>query len=94
MKWGPWLLYKAQRTGDKFLNGCDYVGETLVSFLGITTPKYAAEIEEYKRIQEERLKNEQINATAVSTGWLENSDNQILNDQQPHHQFESNDRKF
>ena len=31
------------------LAACDYVGEHLAHFLGITSPKFALEIEEYHR---------------------------------------------
>lgn len=65
MGWGPWLIYKALRTGNTTLSACDYVGEAIASFLGITTPKYQFEIEEYRRIEEERKK--EANSSA---GWL------------------------
>lgn len=53
MTWGPWMLHKTIQTGTKVLSGCDYVGESIASFLGITTPKYSYEIETFKKMQEE-----------------------------------------
>lgn len=44
-----WMLY----TGNSALSVCDYVGEGLSNFLGITSPKYQYEIEEYHRCEEE-----------------------------------------
>lgn len=35
------------------LSACDYVGESLANFLGITAPKYQYEIDEYNRAMEE-----------------------------------------
>lgn len=49
MTWGPWFAYKAWSAGSTALAACDYVGESLASFLGITTPKYYFELEEYKK---------------------------------------------
>ncbi|XP_065084189.1 protein FAM177A1 [Ochlerotatus camptorhynchus] len=54
MNWSDWMLHKTCRLGSSVLAGCDYVGEGLASFLGITTPKYSFEIEEFKRMQAEQ----------------------------------------
>ncbi|XP_058453568.1 protein FAM177A1 [Malaya genurostris] len=54
MNWGNWMLHKTCRLGSSVLAGCDYVGEGLASMLGITTPKYSLEIEEFKRMQAEQ----------------------------------------
>lgn len=48
------MLHKTCNLGSSVLAGCDYVGEGLASFLGITTPKYSFEIEEFKRMQAEQ----------------------------------------
>lgn len=51
------------------LTGCDYFGESLASFLGITSPKYESEIAEFKRIQ---AQNEQIERErAENASWME-----------------------
>jgi hypothetical protein len=39
--------------------GLDYVGEAIASFLNITTPKYAYEINQFKKMEEERAKEAQ-----------------------------------
>ena len=49
MTWVPWISH----VSSKALAACDYVGETLADFLGITAPKYQYEIDEAKRMQEE-----------------------------------------
>ncbi|XP_017151467.1 uncharacterized protein LOC108161671 [Drosophila miranda] len=49
MALGPRLRYKASRVGNKFLAGIDYVGGGLASLLGITSAKYATEMENYQR---------------------------------------------
>uniref|UniRef100_A0A8D8IJJ1 Protein FAM177A1 n=1 Tax=Culex pipiens TaxID=7175 RepID=A0A8D8IJJ1_CULPI len=54
MNWSDWMLHKTCKLGTSVLAGCDYVGEGLASFLGITTPKYSFEIEEFKRMQAEQ----------------------------------------
>lgn len=54
MTWGPWMWHKAATTGNTMLAGCDYAGEYLASFLGITTPKFSYEIEQYKKALAER----------------------------------------
>lgn len=54
MTWGPYLWHKAATTGNTMLSGCDYAGEYLASLLGITTPKFSYEIEQYKKAIAER----------------------------------------
>ena len=62
MAWGPWMIHLSS----KALAACDYVGETLADFLGITTPKYLYEIEEANRMKAEAEKK----ATDVEmSGW-------------------------
>lgn len=46
------MSYKAWKTGNSVVAGCDYVGETLASFLGITSHKYSYEIEQFKKMKE------------------------------------------
>lgn len=65
LNWGPWFSHYAWKSGTKVLNGIDYVGEGLASLFGITTPKYLIEIEEFKRIQEEKRKLDE-----ESAGWV------------------------
>ncbi|EDX17315.1 uncharacterized protein LOC6725346 [Drosophila simulans] len=52
MPLGPRLRYKASRMGNRFLAGIDYVGGGLAHLLGITSSKYASEMENYQRAKE------------------------------------------
>lgn len=69
MTWGPWIAYKAYSAGSTALAACDYLGESLASFLGITTPKYYFELEEYKRREAAKKALEE-----ASKGWSEPSE--------------------
>lgn len=46
-------MYQTQSAGGLVLKACDYLGEGLANFFGITRPKYEYEIEEYKRTLQE-----------------------------------------
>lgn len=59
LTWTPWLIYKAQRLGSTVLSGLDYTGEKLADILHITTPKYAYEINQYKKDQARKALEEQ-----------------------------------
>lgn len=48
LTWGPWLWYKTITASSKTLRACDYAGEKLAKFFGITTPKYEYEIDVYE----------------------------------------------
>jgi len=48
----PWFAYQAWNMGSKSLEVCDYLGEKLAAFFGITTPKYQYVIDEYNRMIE------------------------------------------
>ncbi|XP_052889175.1 protein FAM177A1 [Anopheles moucheti] len=65
LNWGEWMRYKTCKLGNTVLAGCDYVGEGLASFLGITTPKYSYEIEEFKRMQAEQQAEDRAIQTFV-----------------------------
>ena len=60
----PWIHHKAS----KALAACDYVGESLANFVGITGPKYRYEIEEAQRMKEEEEK-EQKEIDIEMQGW-------------------------
>lgn len=47
----PWMWYQTTMAGTKTLQVCDYLGESLASFFGITTPKYRFEINEFYRMK-------------------------------------------
>ncbi|CAB3372141.1 Hypothetical predicted protein [Cloeon dipterum] len=73
LTWGPWLLYQTQSAGGQVLKACDYLGEGLANFFGITRPKYEYEIEEYKRTmkeEEERQRKEDLEMG----GWKANAE--------------------
>ncbi|KAL0279402.1 UNVERIFIED_CONTAM: hypothetical protein PYX00_000972 [Menopon gallinae] len=53
LTWGPWMWYYTVFAGSKALEACDYMGEFLAEFFGITTPKYQYEIDEYHRMKRE-----------------------------------------
>lgn len=53
LTWGPWILYKTTTAGSKTLAVCDYFGEKLANFFGITSPKYEYEIDFYETMKQE-----------------------------------------
>lgn len=70
LQWGPWIWHHTVNVGIKSLKVCDYLGEHLASFFGITTPKYQYEIDEYDRMmaeEEERKKKQDMEMG----GWTE-----------------------
>ncbi|KAK9870015.1 hypothetical protein WA026_006110 [Henosepilachna vigintioctopunctata] len=68
LSWGPWTWYKLWSAGSTTFNYLDAAGEFLAAFLGITTPKYYFELEEYKK---NTLASEVENAQ--NKGWSEPS---------------------
>lgn len=83
LTWGPWLSYKAWAAGSSALAVCDYLGENLAYFFGITTPKYWYEIEEYKRMEAQKLEK-----LKQAEGWSEpsaatQSDTPVTNKSEP-----------
>ncbi|XP_063216973.1 uncharacterized protein LOC134527896 isoform X2 [Bacillus rossius redtenbacheri] len=70
LTWRPWMWYYVSTAGCKTLQVCDYLGESLAHFFGITSPKYQYEIEEYYRAkaEEEEYKKKQ---DLEMRGWLE-----------------------
>jgi len=51
LNWTDWMKYKAGNVGNAALETCDYVGEGLANFFGITTPKYQFEIDHYNTMK-------------------------------------------
>ena len=47
------MYYHATNTGSSALAACDYLGENIAYYLGITSPKFHYEIEEHKRALQE-----------------------------------------
>lgn len=54
---------------NRILAACDYVGEKVAAALGITTPKYEYEIEQFKKIEKERAKANEEEKTVG--GWMQ-----------------------
>lgn len=65
LEWVPWMKHYMWTGGNKAVEYCDYMGEGLANFLGITTPKYQLEINEHERLVAEREK-----MAAENAGWM------------------------
>lgn len=76
-EWLPWAWNRTVAVSSKILDGCDYVGEYLANFFGITSPKYQFEIDAYYRNQEleQELKTKEDLEMA---GWKENKYNGLI----------------
>ncbi|XP_003700711.1 protein FAM177A1 [Megachile rotundata] len=78
LTWLPWTWYQTTWVGNKILNGCDYVGEWLADFFGITSPKYEFEINEFYRLQ--ALENEKKHKQDLEMGgWNPQNQNNLIN---------------
>lgn len=64
------MMHKAYASGTAFIAGCDYVGESIASFLGITSPKYNYEIEQFKKMQEQQA-TRKAKEDIESANWME-----------------------
>ncbi|KAF3429610.1 hypothetical protein E2986_04289 [Frieseomelitta varia] len=81
LDWLPWAWYQTTSIGNKMLDGCDYVGEWLAGFFGITAPKYQFEINEFYRLQ--ALENEILRKQDLEMGgWNEHNKNNLVNNVQ------------
>lgn len=69
MPWGPWLRLKTVAGAGQLLEHCESAGEALASFLGITTPKYAYELDVYRRMQAERARLDAEDAEVAVGDW-------------------------
>ncbi|KAK2582566.1 hypothetical protein KPH14_004856 [Odynerus spinipes] len=76
LNWLPWTWYQTTVVGTKILDGCDYLGEWLANFFGITTPKYQFEIDEFNRLQV--LENEIIHKNDLEMGGWNNQNRKNL----------------
>ena len=59
LRWIPWMLWYTWFVGSTALSYCDFLGEKLAWWFGITSPKYYYELEEFKRMQEEEKEAEE-----------------------------------
>ncbi|XP_055332600.1 protein FAM177B-like [Paramacrobiotus metropolitanus] len=73
LTWAPWAWYQALNVGGKVLKVCDFLGEHLADFFGITTPKYQLEIDERLAMIEEE-KAEQLQAMEDHRHWAGRSE--------------------
>ncbi|XP_015921799.1 protein FAM177A1 [Parasteatoda tepidariorum] len=82
LKWIPYFEYLLWMFGSRTLAVCDYLGEHLAWFLGITSPKYQYELDLYEKItkEEEEL---QKHIKAENAGWTTSEDQQNTVDFQP-----------
>ncbi|XP_043249639.1 protein FAM177A1 isoform X2 [Colletes gigas] len=79
LNWMPWAWYQTSWFGTKLLDGCDYAGEWLANFFGITSPKYQFEINEFYRLQ--ALENEMTHKQDLEMGgWNEQNKNNLIHD--------------
>lgn len=63
------MIHRVLNTGNRVLTTCDYIGEKITAILGITTPKYSYEIKQFKKMQDERIK--QLEEENVVGGWMQ-----------------------
>ena len=74
MPWLPWMGYFLNKSAVKSLEACDYMGEKLAWWFGITKPKFLYEIEEYERMkkeEEERNKDDVADEIIVGVNYPE-----------------------
>ncbi|XP_071571701.1 uncharacterized protein [Temnothorax nylanderi] len=77
MTWLPWAWHQTTWFSSKMLDGCDYVGECLANFFGITAPKYQFEINEFYRLQ--ALERELFHKQDLEMGgWNERKRNNLI----------------
>lgn len=69
MAWMPWLRLKAGHTSNAILGHCDNAGEALASALGITSPKYAYELDAYRRLEKERAAQAHADDVEAAGSW-------------------------
>lgn len=50
--WWEWIVFKGNEFGTTAINACDYLGDSLSSFFGITTPKYQFEIDHFNMMKQ------------------------------------------
>ncbi|XP_020286334.1 protein FAM177A1-like [Pseudomyrmex gracilis] len=78
MNWLPWAWHQTTTISSKMLDGCDYVGECLANFFGITAPKYQFEINEFYRLQ--KLEREMLHKQDLEMGgWSQQNKNNLIN---------------
>lgn len=71
------MWYQTTWVGGKTLSACDYVGESLANFFGITSPKFQFEINEYHRMKAKEAEMQQKEDLEMG-GWTEKNRNNIV----------------
>ncbi|XP_015124361.1 protein FAM177A1 [Diachasma alloeum] len=82
LQWLPWIWHQTTWFSFKLLQGCDYVGEALADFFGITSPKYQFAINEYHR-QQRILIAESEKEQLQMGGWTVQQGHDLINISQP-----------
>ncbi|XP_012278555.1 protein FAM177A1 isoform X2 [Orussus abietinus] len=77
LEWVPWIWYQTMRASSKVLDGCDYMGEWLADILGITSPKYEFEINEYLRMQAAEAEEKKREDLEMG-GWNDQNRNNLI----------------
>ncbi|XP_018011891.1 protein FAM177A1 [Hyalella azteca] len=68
LSWIGWFGYQMITTSSRALAVCDYLGENIAYYLGITAPKYQYELEEHQRCLKEE-EEERRQAAEETQGW-------------------------
>ncbi|XP_068610090.1 protein FAM177A1-like [Brachionichthys hirsutus] len=61
LTWGPYVWFHVWRAATSTVSACDYLGERMASFFGITSAKYQYAIDEYYRMKKEREEEKEEN---------------------------------
>lgn len=67
MEWPTWMRHYGSKAGTKTLSVLEGMGGTAAYYLGITTPKYQSEIDEYNRMVAKQ-KSQEEELVSWSTG--------------------------
>lgn len=76
LSWIPYFFHLALQMGTKTLAVCDYLGEHLAYFFGITSPKYQYELEEYQKMVQEEEEEKKKEAEQMA-GWRAEGDAEL-----------------
>ncbi|GIX97685.1 protein FAM177A1 [Caerostris darwini] len=76
LTWIPYIGYMFWWVGSQTLAVCDYLGENLAWFLGITSPKFQYEIDQIEKIMKEEEELQKY-IKSENAGWCisQNNDN-------------------
>ena len=82
LAWVPWIVHYTVFAGKGFFKYCDHYGEKIAWFLGITSPRYYYEIEDFKRSQEEEEEEARKNELET-VGWREETTDAPIKSEPP-----------